>query len=103
MSLLCNQTQHLTLTPPFDGKVAGTGHAHSMGEPPIDRRLDEVRCEERDRDRHVDLPRGAVLTFGDAFCIRSWIGDEFVEPRRGRISERPQRPELTALPLQSGP
>ena len=40
MSLLCNQTQHLTLTQPFDGKVAETGHAHSVGEPPIDRRLD---------------------------------------------------------------
>jgi hypothetical protein len=79
MSLLCNQTQHLTLTRPFNGKVAEPGHAHSVGEPPIDRRLDEVRCEERERDRHVDLPRGAALTFGDAFCIRSWFGDEFVD------------------------
>jgi hypothetical protein len=51
-----------------------------VGEPPIDRRLDEVRCEERERDRHVDFPRGTARTFGDAFCIRGWIGDEFVEP-----------------------
>ena len=80
MSLLCNQTEHLTLARPFDGEVAKSGHAHSVGEPPIDGRLDEGRCEERERDRHVDLPRGAVLTFGDAFCIRSGIGDEFVEP-----------------------
>jgi hypothetical protein len=90
-SLLCNQTQHLTLTRPFDGEVAEPGHAHSVGEPPIDRRLDEVRCEERERDRHVDLPRGAVLTFGDAFGIRSGIGDELVDERRWSTS-RQRRP-----------
>src|SRR5262249_16178191 len=54
MSLLCDQTQHLTLTRPFDGEVAESGHAHSVGEPPIDGRLDEVRCEERERDCQVD-------------------------------------------------
>ena len=80
MSLLCNQTQHLTLTRPFDGEVAESGHAHSVRKPPIDRRRDEVRCEERERDRHVDLPRGAVLTFGDAFRIRGGIGHEFIKP-----------------------
>ena len=28
--------------------------------------------------RHVDLPHAAVLTFGDAFGIRSGVGNEFV-------------------------
>jgi hypothetical protein len=50
MSLLCNQTQHLTLTRPFDGKVAEPGHAHSVGGPPIDRRLDEIWCGERESE-----------------------------------------------------
>ena len=80
MSLLCNQTQHLTLTRPFDGEVAESGHAHSVRESPIDRCLDEVGRKERERDCHVDLPRRAALTFGDAFGIRSGIGNEFVEP-----------------------
>ena len=74
------KTQHLALTGPFRGQVAESGHAHSVGETPIDGRLDEVGREERERDRHVDLPHAAALTFGDAFGIRSGIGHEFVEP-----------------------
>jgi hypothetical protein len=95
MSLLCNQTQHLTLAQPFDGEVAKSGHAHSVREPSIDCCLDEVGREEGERDCHVDLPRSAALTLGDAFCIRSGIGDEFVEPavaidatRSARFSDR---------------
>jgi hypothetical protein len=48
MSLLRNQTEHLTLARPFDGEVAKSGHAHSVGEAPIDGRLDEIRREERE-------------------------------------------------------
>ena len=80
MSLLSNQTQHLTLAQPFNGEVAESGHVHSVRESPIDSRLGEVRREEGERDRHVDLPRGAALALGDAFGIRSGLCDEFVEP-----------------------
>ena len=48
MSLLRNQTEHLTLARPFDREVAKSGHAHSMGKAPIDGRLDEIRREERE-------------------------------------------------------
>ena len=64
MSLLRNQTEHLTLARPFDREVAKSGHAHSVGKAPIDGRLDEIGREERERDRHVDLPHGALLTSG---------------------------------------
>ena len=40
MSLLRNQTEHLTLARPFDREVAKSGHAHSVGKAPIDGRLD---------------------------------------------------------------
>ena len=33
MSLLCSQTQHPTLTRPFNWEIAESGHAHSVGEP----------------------------------------------------------------------
>ena len=55
ISLLRVQPQHLTLTRPFDGEVAESGHAHSVGKSPIDGRLDEVRCKEGERDRHIGL------------------------------------------------
>ena len=61
-------------------EVAESGHAHSVRQTPIDSRLDEVRCEEGKRDRHVNLPRGAVLTLGNAHRVRRGISDEFVEP-----------------------
>ena len=80
VSLLRTQTQYLTLTRPFDREIAELGHAHTVRQTPIDGCLDEVGCEEGKRDRHVDLPRGAVLTFGNTCCVRRGICDEFVEP-----------------------
>ena len=50
-----------------------------MWESPINGCLDEVGREEGERDRHVHLPHAAALTSGDAFGIRSGVGNEFVE------------------------
>jgi hypothetical protein len=74
------QSEHLALTRPFGRQVAEAGHPHSVGKPPIDSCLDEVGREEGERDRHVHLPHAAALTSGDAFGIRSGVGNEFVEP-----------------------
>src|SRR4051794_30052728 len=63
----------------------------------IDCGLDEVGREECERDRHVQPLHAAALTSGDAFGIRSRIGNEFVQPtappcnrctRIARFSER---------------
>jgi hypothetical protein len=60
--------------------VAEAGHSHSVRVSPVDGCLDEVGREEGERDRHVHLPQATALTSGDAFGIRSEVGNEFVEP-----------------------
>ena len=50
------------------------------GEPPFDGGLDEVGCEEGERDRHVDLAHAAALALGDDFDACRGAGDEFIEP-----------------------
>src|SRR5262249_33896863 len=73
MSLLRNQTQHLVLTRPFDGEVAESGHAHSAGEPPVDRRLSEVWCGAADRHRATGVPGSRADLWRGAFTADSVI------------------------------
>ena len=80
LGLQRGQSKHSALTRPFGWEIAEAGHSHSVGESPVDGCLDEVGREEGERDRQVHLPHAAALTSGDAFGIRGWVGNEFVEP-----------------------
>jgi hypothetical protein len=58
-----------------------------MRQPSIDGGLDQVRRDEGERDRHIDLPHTAALTCGNAFGVDSGIGNQFVEPATPRAIE----------------
>src|SRR5215218_281385 len=47
---------------PFGREVAESSDSHAMGQAHLDGRLDEIGCQERKRDRHIDLSIGSRLT-----------------------------------------
>jgi hypothetical protein len=49
------ETQHLMLTPPRDRRVEEAGDTDPLGQSTVDSSLDEARCEEGQRDRHMDV------------------------------------------------
>ena len=61
------KAEHLVLARPFGGQVGEASNAHAVRESPFDGGLDEIGCEEGERDRHVDLADAAALALGDAF------------------------------------
>src|ERR1700722_10448121 len=73
------ETEQLMLTRPSDGRVEQAGNADATGEPAVDGRLDEVRCEEGERDRHLDVSLAASLPSGDAVDRRD-TGRDFGQP-----------------------
>jgi hypothetical protein len=52
--------EHLMLARPFGGQVGEASDTHTVREPAVDGRVDEIGREERKRDRHVNslLDRG---------------------------------------------
>jgi len=67
LGLMGRKAKNLVLLAPFGGQVGETGDAHAMRKSTVNRRFDEIRREERKRDRHVDLADTAPLSFGDSF------------------------------------
>ena len=57
------------LAGPFGGRIAQTGNADAAWQSSFNGSLHEFRCEERERDRHVDLSNAAVLARSDAFAL----------------------------------
>jgi hypothetical protein len=78
--LFGRKPEHLVLAGPFGRQVGEADYSHARRKASIDRRLDEVGCEEGKRDRHVDLADAAAVSRRDAFRLRSRIGYEFIEP-----------------------
>ena len=74
------KAEHLVLLGPFGRQVGEAGNAHAVRKSTVDSRFDEIRREERERDRHVDLAGAASLAFGNAFGGGCRIGREFIEP-----------------------
>jgi len=72
--------QHLVLLGPFGGQVGEAGNAHAMWKSTVNRRLDEIGREERERDRQVDLADAAPLAFGNCFGGGYPVSCEFIEP-----------------------
>ena len=65
---------------PFGGQVGEASNPHAMRQPPFDSRLDEVRCKEGKRDRHIHFSDAALLPLGDGLRSCCCISDQFLEP-----------------------
>jgi hypothetical protein len=65
---------------PFGRRVAQVCDADSTGQAAIDCALHQVRRQERERYRHIDLTDGAVFSAGDLFDIRGRSGHQLIEP-----------------------
>ena len=74
------EPEHLVLPGPFGRQVGEASNAHTMRESALDRRFDEIGCEESQRDCHIDLSRAAVFTRGDGLRTCCWISDELIKP-----------------------
>src|SRR6516165_9027761 len=80
LELIGGKAQHLVLLGPCDGQVSEAGNAHAMWKSTVNRRFDEIRCEERKRDRHIDLANAAPLAFGNSFGRGRDVSCKFIEP-----------------------
>ena len=63
-ALLLVKAENLLLLGPFGGQVGEASNPHAMRQPPVDRRLDAVRCKESKRDRHIHFSDTAPLPPG---------------------------------------
>ena len=50
------EAKHLALAGPFGRQVGETGNSHAVWEPSIDRCLDEIWCEEGEREIRLTVP-----------------------------------------------
>jgi hypothetical protein len=64
------EPENLMLARPRDRRVEQAGDADPVLQPPFDGGLDEARCQEGQRDRHVDVARAAALPCGDGVDCR---------------------------------
>jgi hypothetical protein len=69
------QPEHLMLARPRDRRVEQAGDADSVWQSALDGGLDEARCQEGQRDRHIDVALAAGLPSGDAVDGRSAVLD----------------------------
>jgi hypothetical protein len=59
------QSEGFELSGPFRGRVAESLDTNAARQTTFDCCFDEVRCEERQRDSHIDLSHAAFLACGD--------------------------------------
>jgi hypothetical protein len=79
-TLLLGKTENFVLFGPFGGQVGEASNPHAMRKPPVDSRLDEVRCKESKRDRHIHFSDAAAFSLGDACRSCCCISNQFLEP-----------------------
>src|SRR6266704_2990471 len=58
-------TEHRILAGPLRGSIAQTRDANPPWQSSFDGSLNEIGCEEGERDRHIDLPNAAVFACGN--------------------------------------
>src|SRR5258708_25515088 len=68
-NLLRIQSESFELSAPFRGSVAEPFDTDAARQTTCDRGFDEVRREERERDRHIDLTHAAFLPYGDLLDV----------------------------------
>src|SRR5262249_41135386 len=77
---LRGKAEHLVLPGPLRWQVGEASNAHTTGKPAVDGRFDQIGCEKRKRDGHIDVSRAALFPLGDAVRTCCWISDEFIKP-----------------------
>ena len=65
--LLRRKAEDVILPGPFGRQIGEAGYPHAVRKPPLYSGSDQIRREERKRDRHIDLADAAALPFCDAF------------------------------------
>jgi hypothetical protein len=68
-NLLRIQSEGFELSAPFRGSIAESLDTDAARQTTVDRGCDEVGCEERERDRHIDLTHAAFLACGDLLDV----------------------------------
>jgi hypothetical protein len=64
------ETQHLMLTRPSDRRIEQAGDADAARQPTVNGCLDQPRCKEGQRDRHLNMALAAGFACGDALDCR---------------------------------
>ena len=59
------KAKHLVLLGPFRRQVGKANNAHAVWKGATDCGLDEIGCEESQRDCHVRFAGGAAIAFGN--------------------------------------
>jgi len=67
--LLRVQSERFELSAPFRGSVAKSLDTDAARQTTFDRGFDEGRCEERERDGHIDLTHTAFVACGDLLDV----------------------------------
>ena len=65
---------------PLCGGIAKSLNSDTARQTTFDRGLDEIWCEERERDRHVDLTHAAFLTCRDLLNVGHGARHDLVKP-----------------------
>ena len=89
--LLRRKAEDGILPGPFGRQIDEASYPHPVRKPPLYGGSDQIRREERKRDRHIHLADAAALSFCDAFAGCCWIPDQFIEPTTSTGDRRDQR------------
>ena len=65
--LLSWKAEHVVLAGPFHRQVGEACNPHAVRESTFNGGPNEVRCKERQGDRHIDFADAAIFALGDAF------------------------------------
>ena len=68
-NLLRFQSEGFELSTPFRGSVAEPLDTNAARQTAFDRGFDEIGCEERERDGHIDLTHATILACGDLLYV----------------------------------
>ena len=72
-------------------QVAHSRYTRAVRKASFDCGLDEVRCDEGERDRHVDLPEATALALRNAHSVGGRASHELVEPAASVSNRRDQQ------------
>ena len=72
------ESQRFELACPLSGRIAKSFDANTAGQAAFDRGSDESRCEEGERQGHVDLTDAASFARGDLAGLGDRARDHFV-------------------------
>ena len=78
--LLRRKAEDRILPGPFGRQIGEAGYPHPVRKPPLYGGSDQIRGEERKRDRHIHLADAAPLSVSNAFRGCRFLGDKFIEP-----------------------